>query len=93
MMNTNQTNIPPAGKRGNRVRVKGKFLYAGDEKLYVKGVTYGTFAPDENGMQFPSKEVVEKDFSLMSKHGFNCVRTYTPPPVWLLDLAQIYELR
>ena len=25
-------------------RHEGKFLWAGDEKLYVRGVTYGTFA-------------------------------------------------
>ena len=27
----------------------GKFLFAGDVKLYVRGVTYGPFQPDEDG--------------------------------------------
>lgn len=70
-----------------RLRVKGKFLYLGTEKFYMKGVTYGTFAPDAAGVQFPPADVVEKDFALMTSHGFNSVRTYTVPPVYLLDLA------
>lgn len=73
--------------------VKGKFMYVADQKFYVKGVTYGTFAPDEKGLQFPSKEAVEKDFALMAKHGFNSVRTYTVPPKYLLDLALDYDLK
>jgi len=71
----------------DRVYIKGKFLYAGDQKFYAKGVTYGTFRPDENGLQFPEKELVEKDFALMTKYGFNSVRTYTVPPKYLLDAA------
>ena len=70
-----------------RSYVKGKFLYSGETKFYIKGVTYGTFTPNENGIQFPSKEVVEKDFGLIAKHGFNSVRTYTVPPKYLLDIA------
>src|SRR4051812_28340519 len=29
-----------------RVTARGKFLFVGDEKFWVKGVTYGTFRPD-----------------------------------------------
>ena len=36
----------------NRVTVRGKFLFDGEKKFYIKGVTYGTFAPDENGLSF-----------------------------------------
>src|SRR5207237_7925034 len=32
-----------------RPQVRGKFLFVGDEKFYVKGVTYGAFQPDANG--------------------------------------------
>ena len=77
----------------NRITVKGKFLFDGEQKFYIKGVTYGTFEPDENGLQFPPPTTVEKDFSLMSAKGVNCVRTYTAPPYWLLDLAFKYNLR
>lgn len=78
--------------RGGRAQVRGKFLYVGTEKFYVKGVTYGTFAPDGSGMQFPTREIVQNDLALMAKYGFNCVRTYTVPPQYLLDLAIAYGL-
>ena len=32
-----------------RPNVIGKFLFVGDEKFWVRGVTYGTFSPDEAG--------------------------------------------
>jgi GT2 family glycosyltransferase len=70
-----------------RPRVAGKFLYVGDQKLYVKGVTYGSFRPDENGCCFPDPDQVRDDFQRMSDSGVNAVRTYTPPAAWLLDLA------
>ncbi len=77
----------------NRVCVKGKFLYTAGQKFYIKGVTYGTFKPNENGLQFPQSDVVAKDFSLMSMNGFNSVRTYTVPPKYVLDLALKYGLK
>lgn len=67
--------------------VHGKFLHAGGEKLYVRGVTYGTFAPDSNGDQFPERQTVLQDFKMMAAAGINAVRTYTAPPRWFLDLA------
>ncbi len=71
-----------------RPRVHGKFLYHGDEKLLLRGVTYGTFRPHADGHQFPDREVVERDFAQMAQSGLNTVRTYTVPPRWLLDAAQ-----
>ena len=32
-----------------RPRVGGKFLFAGEQKLWVRGVTYGTFRPRAGG--------------------------------------------
>jgi len=78
---------------GLRPEVRGKFLVVGEQKLYIKGVTYGTFRPDQNGNQYPSPEVVEKDFALMAANNINAVRGYTVPPAWFLDLAQQYNLR
>jgi GT2 family glycosyltransferase len=76
------------GYRGNgRPRVRGKFLAAGGEKLYVRGVTYGTFRPRNGGCEFPERQVVERDFAQMVAAGANAVRTYTVPPPWLLDAA------
>jgi GT2 family glycosyltransferase len=76
-----------------RPTVRGKFLFAGDTKLVVRGVTYGTFRPDEDGNEFPARATVHRDFAAMAAHGINTVRTYTVPPRWLLDLAQRHGLR
>ena len=76
-----------------RPSVEGKFLVIDNKKFYVSGVTYGTFRPNENGYNFPPPNVVEKDFALMASFGINSVRTYTVPPIYILDLAQNYNLK
>src|SRR5215210_5523944 len=76
-----------------RVSIKGKSLYANEQKFYIKGVTYGTFKPNEDARQFPTRDTVEKDFSLMATNGFNSVRTYTVPPIYVLELAFKYGLK
>ncbi|HSH83062.1 MAG TPA: ABC transporter transmembrane domain-containing protein, partial [Herpetosiphonaceae bacterium] len=77
---------------GVRPCARGKFLFVGYEKLYVRGVTYGTFRPNEEGQEYPCPEVVERDFAQMAANGLNAVRTYTVPPRWLLDIAQRHGL-
>jgi len=67
-------------------RAHGKSLFLGDEKLYVRGVTYGTFRPNDETQDFPALESVADDFAAMAANGINCLRTYTVPPRWLLDL-------
>src|SRR5881227_2943 len=57
-----------------RPRVRGKFLCVGDEKLYVRGVTYGAFRPDENGNEYYDLNVIERDFAHMAAVGLNAVR-------------------
>ena len=52
-------------------RVHGKFLNAESGRFLVKGVAYGTFAPDGDGHQFPSLERVNQDFMLMAAAGIN----------------------
>ncbi|AFZ29511.1 glycosyl transferase family 2 [Gloeocapsa sp. PCC 7428] len=76
-----------------RPQVRGKFLFIGEEKLYICGVTYGTFRPDKNGNDYPHPLKVESDFATMAAKGINAVRTYTVPPRWLLDVAAKYGLR
>ena len=78
---------------GHRPVVKGKFLYCGDSKLFVRGVTYGTFGPGDDGSGYRSPEVTAEDFAMMVENGVNVVRTYTVPPRWFLDLAADYGLR
>jgi GT2 family glycosyltransferase len=98
---------PNSGVRGNvgisslddvalaleRPRVSGKFIFVRDKKFWVRGVTYGPFAADERGSNYPSPKVIEKDFSAITSAGLNTLRLYTVPPVWLLDLAAAQGLR
>ena len=76
-----------------RIVTEGKFLRAGDDRFLVKGVTYGTFAPDAQGYQFPSLQQAAADFRQMASLGVNTVRTYTPPRRELLDAAAREGLR
>jgi hypothetical protein len=76
-----------------RVRTGGKFLWAGGHKLYVRGVTYGTFRPNSVGDEFPEPARIRDDIAMMAEHGINAVRTYTPPPIELLDAARAHGLR
>jgi GT2 family glycosyltransferase len=81
-------------RSGDKARpaVRGKFLYRGEQKLYVRGATYGTFRPRDDGALYPPPSAVARDFAQMASSGFNAVRTYTTPPRWLLDLAGEHEL-
>src|SRR5438067_3786880 len=77
-----------------RPRVRGKFLFVGDDKLYVRGVTYGAFRPDEGGNEYHDRDVIERDFAQMAAAGLNAVRIpHTMPPRSLLDVAQRHGLR
>jgi GT2 family glycosyltransferase len=76
-----------------RPTAPGKFLYVGDRKLWVRGVTYGTFRPTAGGLMYPAPTTVRRDFVQMAAAGFNAVRTYTAPPPWLLDVAADEGLR
>src|SRR5262245_12149612 len=79
------------GTRGHgeirRPQVHGKFLYVAGKHFWIRGVTYGPFRPDSAGVQFPSKNVVARDFEAIADAGLNAVRIYTAPPRWLLDTA------
>jgi len=70
-----------------------KFLHRGKEKYYVKGVTYGAFKPDDDGIEFHDKLKIKADFELMKTYGINSVRIpHTTPPVHLLDIAHENDL-
>tara|TARA_Y100001934_G_scaffold243661_1_gene300464 strand:+ start:1801 stop:4479 length:2679 start_codon:yes stop_codon:yes gene_type:complete len=76
-----------------RVTIDGKFFRLGEKKFYVKGLTYGPFAPNAAGDPFPEKEQAERDFEQIVSLGANVLRVYNVPPVWLLDLGLKHELR
>ena len=75
-------------------RVAGKFIYIGEEKFFIKGVSYGAFRPDEFGYEYQDKERLEKDFRQMCQNGINTVRIpHTSPPRHLLDIAEKHGLK
>lgn len=82
--------MPPAG----RVRVAGKFFEdeAGND-WWLNGVSYGPFPPNKAGQPWPERARLEADFQMMRALGFNCVRTYEPPTVEVLEAAAARQLR
>ncbi len=86
------TNLALAARRAvTRPEVHGKFFRVGDEKLYLRGVTYGPFAPGPGGEHYDPGRARD-DFARMSEAGVNTVRLYTPPPEWLLDAAADHSM-
>ncbi len=83
----------PPDLAGLRPRARGKFLYLGDTKWWVRGVTYGTFRQDPGGDGYPPPGRLEADLAQIAANGFNALRVYTVPPRRLLDAAQHHRLR
>ena len=70
-----------------------KFFFEGDRKFFVKGATYGPFAPDKSGDSFGTPERVDVDLALMRQIGLNVLRIYYPPPRWFLDRCHAAGMR
>ena len=75
-----------------RPHVDGKFLFVGDEKLYVRGVTYGTFRARWPGDDGYDPVRVDRDLAQMAANGINAVRLYSVPRRWFLDAARSHGL-
>ena len=83
-------------------RPSAKFFYSGSdasdagrgqkEKFFLRGATYGTFAPNDQG-GYPSREQLAVDFALMRDANINTLRIYTEPPRYLMDEAERQGLR
>ena len=84
---------PDLSVNGGRPAAAGKFLTIRGERQYIRGITYGTFRPNRDGLPFPEADAVDRDFARMRASGINAVRTYTVPPRWLLDLAAKHDLQ
>jgi O-antigen biosynthesis protein len=77
-----------------RPTVRGKFLFEGRKKLYVRGASYGAFEPDEQKREYRNFDRIDRDFAQMAAAGFNAVRIpHTMPPRELLDIAERHRLR
>ncbi len=71
----------------------GKYLLDGAQKFYIRGVSYGPFAPNSRGERYPEPERAAADFALMKRLGANVIRLYVPPPPWMVEEAQKAGLR
>ena len=80
-----------SGLPGPRIEVRGKFLFSGENKFFIQGVTYGPFRDGDDHLGTPEK--ARRDFGLVAAAGFNVLRVYHPPPRWFLDLAAEHGLR
>ena len=76
-----------------RVTVDGKFFRLGANKFYVKGVTYGPFAPDREGRFFPPPAQAKRDLAQIRDLGANLVRIYALPAAWFFELAAEHDLK
>src|SRR5262245_36145242 len=55
--------VEPRPRAIGRPRVNGKLLEVNGERLLIKGVTYGTFAPNDRGEPFPPFWQLRDDFA------------------------------
>lgn len=77
-----------------KIEIRGKFFYEGDNKFFVRGVTYGAYKPDEDGNEYTDIGQIERDFAMMAANGINTVRIpHTTPPRKLLDIAHKHRLK
>ena len=76
-----------------RLASRGKYLFEGAEKFYVRGVSYGPFVPNSRGERYPEPARAAADFALMRQLGANLVRLYVPPPPWMVEEARKAGLR
>ncbi|MCX6857633.1 MAG: glycosyltransferase [Verrucomicrobia bacterium] len=84
---------PNAASEQARLRVSGKFLRVGAEKVSLKGISYGPFRPNAQGAPFPEELRLTADLEHIAALGFDTVRLYDPPTEAVLSLAEKLGLR
>lgn len=96
----NDWHVPPNSNpelgtiQSSRATARGKFFFFGRQKFYVKGVTYGAFQPNADGVEFHDLAKIEMDFRKMASRGINTVRIpHTTPPRYVLDIAARHGLK
>ena len=82
-------NSPASG----RIRPVGKFFFEGEQKFFLKGVTYGPFKPDAEGHYLGRPKQVARDLAQMREVGLNVMRIYHTPPIWFLDQCAAARMR
>src|SRR4249920_3323755 len=69
----------------DRLHVNGRLFVRNNQRVWLRGVTYGPFAPNSQGDPFPPRRVVRDDLTQMTEAGFNTLRAYHLPPQWFLE--------
>jgi hypothetical protein len=87
-----QSQLSLAAEPLEHIEVDGKHFKAGDKRFAFSGVTYGTFAKRADGALFPENAQVRADMKAIAAAGFTVVRTYTAPPMDMLDSARDFGL-
>ena len=85
--------IGAAPLQTSRVALDGKFFRLGDQKFWIKGVTYGPFEPQASGVALPVQHQLEADLRQIRGLGANTIRVYHVPPRELLDTAHSFGLK
>ena len=75
------------------IRVRAKFFFEGDDKFFLKGVTYGPFAPDAEGNFVGNPEQARRDTGHDARARHQPPSALPRPPAWFLDLCREYRLR
>src|SRR4051794_1099530 len=70
-----------------RVRIDGRLFRIDDRDWYVKGFTYGPFAPNRDGQFLPERHQLLADLGQMRALGCGAIRLYHAPPRDFLDDA------
>lgn len=78
---------PQSVLRSNRPQVDGKFLKVNGERFWIKGVTYGSFSPNDEGEPYPPFHKLKDDFARMRDAGINTARLYNSPTPRIADAA------
>lgn len=76
-----------------RVRIDGRLFRLKGCEWYIKGFTYGPFAPNEAGEFLPERERWNLDLAQMRAMGCNSIRLYHAPPIEFLDDALSHDIR
>jgi O-antigen biosynthesis protein len=94
LLNVHRSVRSPDNVNEARIELDSKFLATGGSRFWVRGITYGAFAPDAEGREYTNDIQIDRDFAQMAALGFNTVRIpHTLPPRSLFDVAQHHGLR
>jgi len=85
--------MPDTSNTSDRIRLDGKFLRLGRDRFHIKGVTYGPFSPNAEGLPFPEEKTVRSDLVRIREMGANTLRLFHAPPSGLPDWAMEHGLR